>query len=85
MVAITRIRGINILNSKIDKNVELDVQGFHLPVKVDEILCYSYISDVLHLYIGRVASIYRMYSIYISDMQYLYVQYHRYIDAKITG
>ena len=65
MVAITRIRGINILNSKIDKNVELDVQGFHLPVKVDEILCYSYISDVLHLYIGRVASIYRMYSIYI--------------------
>ena len=82
MVAITRIRGINILNSKIDKNVELDVQGFHLPVKVDEILCYSYISDVLHLYIGRVASIYRMYSIYISDMQYLYIQRHPYIDTK---
>jgi len=36
VVAITRIRGINILNSKIDKNVELDVQGFHLPVKVEE-------------------------------------------------
>ena len=52
MVVITRIRGINILNSKIDKNVELDVQGFHLPVKVDEILCYSYISDVQHLYMG---------------------------------
>ena len=58
MVVITRIRGINILNSKIDKNVELDVQGFHLPVKVDEILCYSYISEVLHLYIGCTASIY---------------------------
>ena len=43
---------------KIDKNVELDVQGFHLPVKVDEILCYSYISEVLHLYIGCTASIY---------------------------
>ena len=58
MVVITRIRGINILNSKIDKNVELEVQGFHLPVKVDEILCYSYISEVLHLYIGCTASIY---------------------------
>ena len=67
MVAITRIRGINILNSKIDKNVELDVQGFHLPVKVDEILCYSYISDVLHLYIVHVASIYRTRRIYISN------------------
>ena len=64
MVAITRIRGINILNSKIDKNVELDVQGFHLPVKVDEILCYSYISDVLHLYIERAVSIYPTPPIY---------------------
>ena len=73
---INRIRDINILNSKIDKNIELDVQGFHLPVKVGEIL---------YLYIGRVASIYRMYSIYISDMQYLYIQRHPYIDAKRTG
>ena len=64
MVAITRIRGINILNSKIDKNVELDVQGFHLPVQVDEILCYSYISDVLHLYIERAVSIYPTSPIY---------------------
>ena len=64
MVVITRIRGINILNSKIDKNVELDVQGFHLPVKVDEILCYSYISDVLHLYIGHAVSIYPIPPIY---------------------
>ena len=66
MVVITRIRGINILNSKIDKNVELDVQGFHLPVKVDEILCYSYI---------------RTCCIYISDVQHLYMGGAGYIDT----
>ena len=31
------------------------------------------------------ASIYRMRHIYISDVQYLYTQRHRYIDAKRTG
>lgn len=73
---IIRIRDINILNSKIDKNIELDVQGFHLPVKVGEIL---------YLYIGRVASIYRTCCIYMSDVSHLYIQRHRYIDAKGTG
>lgn len=36
-------------------------------------------------YIGHVASIYRTRHIYISDAQYLYIQRHRYIDAKGTG
>ena len=36
-------------------------------------------------YIGHVASIYRTRHIYISDAQYLYIQRHRYIDAKRTG
>ena len=53
MVVITRIRGINILNSKIDKNVELDVQGFHLPVKVDEILCLYIDTKKSRLKIGH--------------------------------
>ena len=36
-------------------------------------------------YIGHAASIYRTRHIYISDAQYLYIQRHRYIDAKRTG
>ena len=36
-------------------------------------------------YIGHAASIYRTCRIYISDAQYLYIQRHRYIDAKRTG
>jgi len=38
-----------------------------------------------HLYIGRVASVYRTCRIYISDVQYLYIQHHRYIDVKVNG
>ena len=41
-----------------------------------------YIVALLSLCIGRTASIYQTCRIYISDMQYLYIQYHRYIDAK---
>lgn len=37
-----------------------------------------------HLYIGRVASIYPMCCIYISNTLYLYIQRHRHIDAKRT-
>ena len=43
------------------------------------------ISDMPHLYIGRVASVYRTCCIYISDVQYLYIQHHRYIDVKVNG
>ena len=34
------------------------------------------------IYTGCVASIYRTCRIYISGMQYLYIQYHRYIAAR---
>lgn len=36
-------------------------------------------------YIGHATSIYRTCRIYISDMQYLYIQRHRYIDVKVNG
>ena len=36
-------------------------------------------------YIGHAASIYRTCCIYISDVQYLYIQHHRYIDVKVNG
>ena len=36
-------------------------------------------------YIGHAASIYRTCRIYISNVQYLYIQRHRYIDVKSHG
>ena len=50
----------------------------HLKLPVHELK----LSRELAVYIGRAASIYRTCRIYISDMQYLYIQYHRYIDAR---
>ena len=43
-----------------------------------------YRQNVQHLYIGRIASIYPMCCIYISNTLYLYIQRHRHIDAKRT-
>ena len=46
---------------------------------------FLYTCSLLEVYIGRVASIYRTCCIYMSDVSHLYIQRHRYIDAKGTG
>ena len=52
----------------------------HLKLPVHELK----LSRELAVYIGRGVSIYLMCNIYISNVLYLYIQHHRYIDAKYT-
>lgn len=60
----------------------------HLKLPVHELKLSQelavYISDGEYLYIGCAASICPTCCIYISNVLHLYIQHHRYIDAKNT-